>query len=150
MTHIPLTVLRAVAFGGSISATGLLVRGCGSLSEIGPRNVPLQPPDWVFGVVWPCLYLTTGVAWALGQEGADPVLAAVTLLCCGWLVFYACLKRKILAALTLAAVVTLTVFAAVSLGGTAGGLLVPLAVWTAFATYLNAYDVLRPPGSDAT
>ena len=136
-------VIRAVVFGTAISVVSLLVRGCGSISEFGPRNVPLQPPDWVFGVVWPCLYVTTGAAWAVGGVRADLVLGAVTLLCCWWLVVYACLRQKGVAALTLATTAGLTVFGAASLGGTAGALLVPLAVWTAFATYLNAYDVWR-------
>jgi tryptophan-rich sensory protein len=103
----------------------------------------LQPPDWVFGVVWPCLYVTTGAAWAVGGDRADLVLGAVTFLCCWWLVAYVCLRQTAVAALALATTVVLTVFGAASLGGTAGALLVPLAVWTAFATYLNTYDVWR-------
>lgn len=67
-------LLRAVAFGVSVSATALAVRRCGRLSDIGPRDVPLQPPDWVFGVVWPCLYATTGIAWATSGTLAAPKL----------------------------------------------------------------------------
>lgn len=130
-----LVVLRALLFGVSVSLTYCV---CGSPS--GAANVPLRPPDWVFGVVWPCLYATTGAAWALGGARADLVLASITLLCCWWLVAYVCLRQRTVAALTLVAVVALSVFGIVLLRGLAGGLLAPLAAWTAFATYLNVYE----------
>ena len=132
--------LRASVFGGAISLTALLTHSCGSLADIGPRDVPLQPPDWAFKVAWLCLYATTGAAWALSGEAVDLVFGAITLLCCSWLFAYACLRRKVLGAVILAVAVLLVVCTAVAIGGLSGGLLVPLAAWLAFATYLNAYD----------
>lgn len=138
-------VLRAGAFGVSISVTSLAVRDCGTLGVVGPRReIPLRPPDWVFGVVWPCLYVTTGIAWTVAGTTADLPLAAVTFLCCAWLVVYVCMRERALAAATLALTATLVTTTAVTFGGTVGGLLAPLALWTAFATYLNVYDVLWP------
>lgn len=137
-------LLRAVAFGVSVSATALAVRRCGRLSDIGPRDVPLQPPDWVFGVVWPCLYATTGIAWATSGSDADVLLGCVTLLCCAWLVVYACLRETRAAAVVLLGTVVVSAMAAVHLRRAGGGWwLAPLVLWTAFATYLNAYDALR-------
>ena len=137
-----LLVLRAVAFGACISITSATTRQCGLISDIAPRDTPFQPPAWVFGVVWPCLFATTGIAWALAGSAADAPLAVVTLLCCSWLVAYVCLKRRLLAAATLASTVIASVFAAAYLPGAAGWLMAPLAVWTAFATYLNVYAAL--------
>lgn len=137
--------LRSIVFGGAISLTSLATRGrCASLADIGRSNIPLQPPDWLFGVVWPFLYATTGAAWAL--SGADYALGSVTLLCCFWLVAYACLRNKVLGAVILAVVASLVVCTAIALGGVSGGLLVPLGGWLVFATYLGSYDAtVRTP-----
>jgi tryptophan-rich sensory protein len=136
----PIAILRAIIFGVSVTITSGCIRvWCKSLSEIAPRDIPFQPPAWVFGVVWPCLYVTTGAGWAMGK--ADAALGAVTFLCCAWLMLYACWRQKRIAALSLGAICILTIVAAVmSTGAVAGWLLAPLAAWTAFATYLNAYD----------
>lgn len=140
-----MSIVRGFIFGTSIMATSRSIRHCGKLSDIGPRNIPLQPPNWVFRVVWPCLFGTTGVAWALAGNRADFSLGIVTLLCCLWLVVYACWKRKLAATFTLAGTVVATIVAALHLRGVSGWLLLPLALWTTFATYLNAYDAIHPP-----
>ena len=85
-------ILRLVAFGTLITATSRATRGCGSISDVQPREVPLQPPDWVFGIVWPGLYLTTGIAWAMSGPDVDLPLGAATMLSCSWLVVYTCLR----------------------------------------------------------
>ena len=141
---------RAVAFGASVTCTAALTRRCGGLDELGPRDVPLQPPAWVFGVVWPLLYVTTGAAWAPAGARADAMLAALTLLCCAWLPAYVCVRAKSLAAIILAAATILATLAALTLRGASSALLAPLALWLSFASYLNLYDVLRqrpPPAS---
>ena len=142
------TAARAVAFGAAVMATSLLVRKCAPLSEIGPRDIPFQPPGWVFGVVWPLLYATTGAAWVLSAEGKvalggrDAAFFVVTASCCAWLPIYACWREKRAAAAVLAFTCLAAAWMAAHLQGAAGGLLAPLAAWTGFATYLNAYEVL--------
>lgn len=135
----PLTVLRFVLFGACISITSAITRKCGTLSKVGPRNIPFQPPDWVFGVVWPCLFVTTGIAWVCAGHDADIVFSSITLLCCVWLVLYQCLKQKQLAAATLVATVIATIIAIL---WHSSWLLLPLALWTTFASYLNLYDAI--------
>ena len=133
------TALRFVLFGACISITSANTRKCGTLSKVGPRNIPLQPPDWVFGVVWPCLFVTTGLAWALAGHKADALLSSITLLCCVWLVLYQCMKQKRLAAATLVGTVVLSVIAMLR---HSSWWLLPLAIWTTFASYLNLYDAI--------
>ena len=144
-------IVRALAFGTAISVASVLTSRCGTLSGFGPRNIPLQPPDWVFGVVWPCLYVTTGAAWARGGADVDVLLGAVTLLCCSWLATYVCLRWKLASALVLVTAAGLTTLLAATSDAVVGGLLAPLAAWTAFASYLNVYDVARgqPPAGRA-
>jgi len=136
-------VIRAFLFGMCISITALGTRSYGDLSEMGPRDIPFQPPGWVFGVVWPCLYVTTGLAWVLEGKEADLPLGIITLLCCSWLVVYVCLNQKTLAAIILVCIAITTTGTAIVIGGIPGGLLVPLACWTVFASYLNIYKVIR-------
>ena len=63
-------VVRFLTPGVCISVTSVICSAaCGGFSET--RGVsPLQPPSWVFSVVWPLLYLTTGAAWALWERRA--------------------------------------------------------------------------------
>lgn len=141
----PQQLVRAFAFGGSITAVHWLVRTYFRvrLEDLGPRDVPLQPPDWVFSVAWTVLYVTTGVAWAIAseQEGADGLFVAITLLCAAWLPVYMGLRWKGLAAVILLASCVIAAFAAYAVAGPAGRLLVPLAAWLAFAFALNLQDV---------
>ena len=138
-----LDVVHALAFGTSITITAFAVRNCGRLNDVGPREVPLQPPDWVFGVVWPLLYITTGWAWFTAGARADVGMTLITVLCCAWLPAYLCLRSKSVAAAILIASVVATVVVAERLRSTPGWLLAPLALWLSFATYLNLYDVVR-------
>ena len=51
------------------------------IERIRPRR-PWQPPPWVFGVVWPPLFLTLGAALARTPEA--PALWALALCLAGW------------------------------------------------------------------
>mgnify|MGYP001966352487 CR=1 FL=1 len=138
-----ISVARAIAFGAAISGTAAGVgRWCGDLATLAPRNVPFRPPAPVFAIVWPCLYVTTGAAWMVAGATVDVPLAVVTLLCCAWLVLYVCLRKRVLAAASLALTAVIVVALAVHLCGPPRALLTPLGAWTAFAFYLNAYEVL--------
>jgi len=134
----PDRLARGLVFGGLITLTSAAVRsGCeGGLSRSAAAGVPLRPPNWVFGVVWPVLYLTTGLAWARAPRELDALFAAVTALCCAWLVVYACARARRAAALVLVAATA----CAAALAREAGRAL-PLALWLAFATYLNVAEV---------
>lgn len=130
-------VVRATAFGTCITLTSVVTRAAGgqiTRASDRPKN-PLQPPGWVFVVVWPALYVTTGAAWVLGRS--DTALSVVTALCCAWLVVYTILQWRRTASFVLMATVVAATFAAVESRGTAGWLLSPLVAWTAFASYLS-------------
>ena len=139
-------ILRATIFGGSISATLAVTRLlCPSASFEEASRAPLQPPREVFGVVWPMLFVTTGVAWVLAKRtfASDALYSTLTALCCLWLPLYTCLRYYRLSTLVLASCVAV---AAATMATTEGAperwLLVPLVTWLSFATYLNTYRVL--------
>lgn len=57
----------------------------------GPRPMtrfpsPIQPPGWVFGLVWPILYLVLGWAWLVTRQHA--LMAAIMVGLNGWLISY--------------------------------------------------------------
>ncbi|MBL7214637.1 MAG: tryptophan-rich sensory protein [Phycisphaerae bacterium] len=111
---------------------------------------PLNPPSWIFGVVWPVLYVLMGIAagivWNKPLAGKILYTALGIFLCqlilnglwtplffglhrIGWALFE-------IIALWGSILVTLIVFYFQS--KLAGILLLPYLLWVAFAIYLNA------------
>ena len=61
-------------------------------------NIAFRPPGFVFGIVWPILYVLVGLSWYYSHNPTINILFTInTFLCCIWLVFYNCLNNKIYA-----------------------------------------------------
>ncbi len=59
--NIPVTTLIVLTpIVSGIGASYLYPSG----TELGKNN-PVRPPKWVFGVIWPILYLLIGISWSL-------------------------------------------------------------------------------------
>ena len=126
--------MRLFIFGLLITITSLL---CPNLKSSGV-NVPLRPPGWVFGIVWPILYVTTGLAWS--RSKLDTEFIILTALLCSWLIAYSCKNDKTMGRNVL---IASTLFSYYMLLSTKVPLLfAPLSVWLTFATYLNYKEVL--------
>jgi translocator protein len=147
-------MIRAIKFAAYAAAPNVLSLAltAGSRTAGCPRT-SLQPPGWVFAVVWPILYLGLGFAMALlaDKRKTGPVLAIAGLviaLNAWWLVF----GRKCRPVPALAAIVAITVLAAAvtkSVHKTdmvAGVLVAPLVAWLSFATVLSVQQVLLSKG----
>ncbi|MAN25538.1 MAG: hypothetical protein CME10_14840 [Gemmatimonadetes bacterium] len=129
-------MFRAFLPALSISITSLL---CPNLKNSG-SNVPFRPPGWVFGIVWPILYVTTGYAWHLSKQ--DDLFTLVIGLCCAWLVVYSCKRLKYEAAFVLMASAITSWYVVHKLGrSTAMYYTLPLAIWLTFASSINAYEI---------
>ena len=119
-----------------ISITSLI---CPNLKD-SASHVKLRPPGWVFGVVWPALYVTTGLAWAITRK--DKEFAALTVLLCSWLVVYSCRGKKSNARFVL---VASTLVSSYILWGMRKNqyywLMIPITAWLMFATYLNQAEI---------
>lgn len=108
---------------------------------------PLQPPGWVFGTVWPVLYVAMGVALFLiwksdGPQRAQALVpfAVQSALNAAWsLVFFGLdehwLGLTVIVALVLTVIVCIVRFR--PLNQWASWLFVPYLAWLIFATYLN-------------
>ena len=136
-------VVRFLVPGVAISLTGWVTSAsCGPVR--GGEHISFRPPPWVFAIVWPILYITTGLVWAAsgGPLHIDLIFGAIVLLCCAWLPVYSCAKAKrVSAALLCAAAFLSWVSIFVVPARWAMWVSVPLALWTSFATILNFAEI---------
>ena len=119
------------------------------------QNLPrskLSPPSWVFGVVWPVLYLMMGISLFLVWENpkcyafCPPLVYFLLQLALNltWTTLF--FKYRLigwsLASLFLIIVLTaITIAKFYPISRLAAGLLVPYLLWLIFASYLNSYIV---------
>lgn len=111
---------------------------------------PLNPPNWVFGPAWTFLYVLMGIAFyrILRLDPATPgrplaiLLFTVQLIFnAGWSFAFFAAQSPILGLieiLPLEALILATIYVFWRVDRIAAWLLVPYALWVAFATYLNA------------
>ena len=133
-------VVRLLAPGLVISTASFLSSSiCGRIQSVDKR-VPLAPPSWVFGIIWTLLYITTGIAWHRSGSDADGLFIGTLVACCAWLPLNTC-GPKLLAPLVLMLSCILAMITTANVSGSNHKLVVPLVLWTAFATYLNIYDI---------
>lgn len=114
----------------------------------------LNPPDYLFGIVWPILYLLMGIAafmvwrkglgwpevrWALSIYTGQLLLNGIW----SWLFFGRQDPEAALIEITaLWLAILTTIFAFARISRTAAFLLVPYLLWVSFATYLNYQIVI--------
>lgn len=109
-------------------------------------NIPFRPPAWVFGVVWPILYLLLGIAWyrsavAFGFLSIPSVSYLLTSsLLTLWLVVYSCFQQTKNAVFVLLASVLSVCFNIALSDDPERLMLLPLLVWISFATLMNAWQ----------
>lgn len=122
-----------------------LISGYSVSSICGPSKksgaiVKFRPPAWVFGIVWPILYLLLGLAWVKSKEYTLYFVVLIILLNL-WLIVYACQNNKIggIYIIFLSILALLYLFASVH--KTSKYLLAPLLVWLLFAAFLNTFEV---------
>lgn len=128
--------------GLMISITSLLC----PVTKTSGVNVPFRPPGWVFGVVWPILYVTTGMAWS--RTKLDMEFTILTTLLCYWLVTYSCNNDKTSGRNVLIVTTLYSYYMLYTMKSRI--LFLPLSMWLTFATYLNFNEVLISSSSPRT
>lgn len=110
---------------------------------------PLTPPQWVFGVVWPILYLTILISFVLfiQRDGLHQYLALTCfivqlVLNISWsLVFFN--AKSVAGSLVIIVLLLVSIVAVMitfyKVHPVATYVLIPYALWVGFATYLNVY-----------
>jgi translocator protein len=117
---------------------------------------PGTPPSWVFGPVWTVLYIMMGTAaWLVWRRVTGTQWRVMRLwgwqllLNAAWSPAFFGLHSPALGlcvVLALLALIGLTILAFRRIDPIAAALMLPYALWTCYATYLNAGFVLLNPG----
>ena len=114
----------------------------------------LTPPGYVFGIVWPILYLLLGISFLLTIKSpkcigfCSPLVffTAQMILNLIWTTVFFRMKMMKTALLLIYAIIALTIIAfmkMLSVNRTAALLLIPYLLWLSFASYLNLYIVVK-------
>lgn len=106
--------------------------------------VRFTPPGWVFGIVWPILYLMIGIAWSNSKQQMS-LFVILMLLLNGWLLIYGCLKQRILALYTIFLAIMCTLYIIVSVKLESKYLMIPLFMWLNFAGLISAFEIQYAP-----
>lgn len=128
---------------------GLSVSSLCPVSREAGSSLKWRPPSWVFGVVWPILYILTGCAWYLAQRKTKSklltniLMVAVLALQNYWLVVYSCNRDKLGGAyiLMMSWVATLLVYTSMGDCWECQLLLAPLLGWIILAMLMNILEV---------
>ena len=142
----PLVVSLVISLGvGGLSA--LLTRDAMRLYDM-TAQPPLSPPDWVFSVVWPILFVLMGIAAYLVWDTDSPDRGSALGLYAAQLFFNFCWSLiffnarrfgfALLWLILLWVLILLTTLRFYRIRSTAGKLMLPYLIWVAFAIYLNA------------
>ena len=104
-------------------------------------TVKLRPPGWVFGVVWPILFLLIGISWYRKSDTVynNVLFLGITIVLAFWTIVYGCLNSKKGGLIVIILSLILVVFTTVV---TKEYLLIPLILWLSFATYLNIAEII--------
>lgn len=112
------------------------------------KNVkpPFSPPGYIFPIVWPILYMSMGIAYALashktGKKRIKGTYYTQLGLNYGWSILYFKYKLRLSALIesaVLLGAVLMTTITFFNVKKLAGLILVPYTLWSAFATYLTA------------
>jgi tryptophan-rich sensory protein len=135
-----IAVFVAGGIGGSVTPSAIQDGWYGALTK-----PPLQPPSFLFGIVWPILYVLIAASWVIAYRRQPENLRALALpfgiqlaLNALWSVVFFGLKAPVGAlAIILLLLATIT-WMMQRFGSPARWLLVPYILWVSFATYLNA------------
>jgi tryptophan-rich sensory protein len=144
-------VAIAIAVAGLANAFVFVVN---RREDIGRPTQPFQPPGYVIGIVWVCLFIFMGTArWLALAAGDRPFRGAawiwgLLLFCAAYPIYTLGLKSLIIGFAGNVATAILSVWVALNLRRTslaAAGLISTVALWVTFAGFLILEQVRGTP-----
>ena len=114
------------------------------ISKSAGKSVPFRPPSYVFAIVWPILFLCLGISMMIAFRNNKKLFwlyILTTILIVSWIVFYSCLKNKLIGSFVLILSVLL-IGICIFFSGTLQRILMSLLIlWCIFASVLNIYEI---------
>lgn len=116
------------------------------------KKSPLTPPDYVFGIVWPILYLQLIIYFLLGlkEQNLIPMIYFMIQMILNilWTTVFFKKKQINLAMYMLVVILFFTILSALEMYNKNNNiilplLLVPYILWLSFASYLNFYIIIN-------
>jgi|TARA_B110000914_G_scaffold195132_1_gene183606 benzodiazapine receptor len=108
-------------------------------------NVKFRPPPYIFGIVWPILYLLLGWSWVQSNprqnQLIDGLFFTLSSLLAVWIVVYACRKDKKNAVFVMVAILLAIALLMVLIPQKSKLMLTPLGIWILFALLLSTTEV---------
>ncbi len=108
-------------------------------------NVKFRPPPYIFGIVWPILYILLGLSWINSNPDKNMnneiMFFTLSSLLAYWIVVYACQKNKKNAVFVMLAIILNISLLMVQIPKQSQIYLVPLAVWIFFAMLLSTTEL---------
>ena len=108
-------------------------------------NVKFRPPPFIFGIVWPILYILLGLSWINSNPdknmNLEVMFFVLSSLLAYWIVVYACQKNKKNAVFVMLAIVLNIALLMVQIPKKSQLYLVPLGVWIFFAMLLSTTEL---------
>ena len=108
-------------------------------------NVKFRPPPFVFGIVWPILYILLGLSWINSNPdknmNIEVLFFTLSSLLAYWIVVYACQKNKKNAVFVMLSIILNIALLMVQISKQSQIYLVPLAVWIFFAMLLSTTEL---------
>tara|TARA_Y100000996_G_scaffold4400_1_gene4064 strand:- start:2837 stop:3277 length:441 start_codon:yes stop_codon:yes gene_type:complete len=132
-----LRLFFAMILGYIVSMNCKMGKGSGN-------NVKFRPPSYLFGIVWPILYILLGISWInsyKGNKNIDLLFIILSLLLAIWIIVYSCMKDKKNAIFILLLILLSIVSLMILIPQKSKLYLAPLLVWILFATFLNTTEV---------
>ena len=109
-------------------------------------SVRFRPPSYIFGIVWPILYLLIGYSWIKSTESIfenkiDFLYISLSLLLGFWIYVYSCMDNKIGSLYVMFLIFLNLLFLMILVPEKSRLLLAPLCVWLLYATLILTTDI---------
>jgi len=106
------------------------------------NKAPLNPPGYIFGIVWPILYLLMAIVSYKNHESIFQPFIAQLFLNGIWSWLFFAWHMPLVALLDIVALISINIFIFRKLSVTDKLMYLPYLLWLGFATYLNAGIVI--------
>lgn len=108
-------------------------------------NIKFRPPGYVFGIVWPILYILLGLSWIHSNYKQNKIIDALYFILSSllalWIVIYSCFKSKKGALFIMMLCILSIVFLMILISTKSRLYLAPLSVWLLYALLLSITDI---------